>query len=131
LHIGTKTPDTINNTITNKTVYTATGNAKIYFNTEWSDGVPTEQQKSDRLLIHGNVSGTTTIYINNLSKNESKKAKKSVPFNRRGLSLVQVSGKAEETSFKLANGYTTIDGLPYKYVLNAYGPTSSNGKADV
>ncbi|USP03579.1 autotransporter outer membrane beta-barrel domain-containing protein [Bartonella taylorii] len=131
LHIGTKTPNTINNTVTNKTVYSATGSAKIYFNTQWSDSAPTEQQKTDRLLIHGNVSGTTTIYINNLSKNESKKAKNSVPWNRRGLSLVQVSGKAEETTFKLANGYTTIDGLPYKYVLNAYGPTSSNGKADV
>ncbi len=131
LHIGTKTPNTINNTVTNKTVYSATGSAKIYFNTQWSDSAPTEQQKTDRLLIHGNVSGTTTIYINSLSKNESKKAKNSVPWNRRDLSLVQVSGKAEETAFKLANGYTTIDGLPYKYVLNAYGPTSNNGKADV
>ncbi|MDM9984172.1 autotransporter outer membrane beta-barrel domain-containing protein, partial [Bartonella henselae] len=104
--------------------------AKIYFNTEWSDGLPKEKQKADRLLIHGNVSGTTTIHINNLSKGEITRSKDSIPLNTRGLSLVQVSGKAEENSFKLANGYTTIGGLPYKYTLNAYGPTSNRGKAN-
>ncbi|WP_208433367.1 autotransporter outer membrane beta-barrel domain-containing protein, partial [Bartonella koehlerae] len=113
-----------------KTVYNATGDAKIYFNTEWSDGLQKEKQKTDRLLIHGNVSGTTTIYINNLSKDENAKEEYVVPLNMRGISLIQVSGKADENSFKLANGYTTIKGLPYKYTLNAYGPTSSHGKAD-
>lgn len=48
----------------------------------------------------------------------------------RGLSLIQVSGKADKNSFKLANGYVTMGALPYKYVLNAYGPTSSLGKAE-
>ncbi|UJM33498.1 autotransporter outer membrane beta-barrel domain-containing protein [Bartonella henselae] len=112
------------------TVYNATGNAKIYFNTEWSDGLPKEKQKADRLLIHGNVSGTTTIHINNLSKNEETKEASAVPLNTRGVSFVQVFGKAEENSFKLANGYTTMGGLPYKYMLNAYGPTSNRGKAN-
>ncbi|MDN0003361.1 autotransporter outer membrane beta-barrel domain-containing protein, partial [Bartonella henselae] len=104
--------------------------AKIYFNTEWSDGLEKEQQKTDRLFVHGNVSGTTTLYFKNLSKNEETKEESAVPLNTRGLSLVQVSGKAEENSFKLANGYTTIGGLPYKYTLNAYGPTSNRGKAN-
>ncbi|WP_375660329.1 autotransporter domain-containing protein, partial [Bartonella sp. CL74QHWL] len=48
-----------------------------------------------------------------------------------GLSLIQVSGKAEENSFKLANGYTTRNRLPYKYTLTAYGPESSHGQADI
>ncbi|WP_208432215.1 autotransporter outer membrane beta-barrel domain-containing protein [Bartonella doshiae] len=114
-----------------KTAYNATGDAKIYFNTEWSNGLPKEQQKTDRLLIHGNVSGTTTIHFNNLSKGENSKAENSFPLNTRGLSLIQVSGKADENAFKLANGYTTMDGLPYKYILRAYGPTSSHGKANM
>ncbi|CDO47353.1 inducible autotransporter C [Bartonella henselae] len=112
------------------TVYNAIGDAKIYFNTEWSDGLEKEQQKTDRLFVHGNVSGTTTLYFKNLSKNEETKEESAVPLNTRGVSLVQVFGKAEENSFKLANGYTTMGGLPYKYTLNAYGPTSSRGKAN-
>ncbi|WP_455465758.1 autotransporter outer membrane beta-barrel domain-containing protein [Bartonella sp. B39] len=112
-----------------ETAYHATGDAKIYFNTKWSDGATKEQQKTDRLLVHGNVSGTTAIHFNSLSNSEKVKAEDSVPLNMRGVSLVQVSGKAEENSFKLANGYITMDGLPYKYTLNAYGPTSSRGKA--
>ncbi|EJF84989.1 autotransporter outer membrane beta-barrel domain-containing protein [Bartonella rattimassiliensis] len=113
-----------------ETAYYATGDAKIYFNTEWSDGLETEQQKTDRLLVHGNVSGTTTIYVNNLSNNGKLEAEDSLPLNVRGLSLIQVSGEASETSFKLAKGYVTLAGLPYQYTLNAYGPTSSRGKAE-
>ncbi|PIT70112.1 autotransporter outer membrane beta-barrel domain-containing protein [Bartonella tribocorum] len=110
--------------------YNATGNANIYFNIEWSDGLEKEQQKADRLLVHGDVSGTTTIHVKNLSKSENSQAENSVSLNARGLSLIQVSGKADEDSFKLAHGYTTMNGLPYKYTLNAYGPTSNRGKAD-
>ncbi|WP_144754202.1 MULTISPECIES: autotransporter family protein [Bartonella] len=111
-------------------VYNATGHANIYFNIEWSDGLPKEQQKADHLLVHGNVSGTTTVHVQNLAKGEVLMAADSTPLNKRGLSLIQVSGKADESAFTLANGYTTMGGLPYKYTLNAYGPTSSRGKAD-
>ncbi|GAA5102538.1 autotransporter outer membrane beta-barrel domain-containing protein [Bartonella acomydis] len=111
-------------------VYNATGDAKIYFNTEWSNGLEKEQQKTDRLLVRGNVSGTTTIYFNNLSNSEISNTEDFLPLNTRGLSLIQVFGKADETAFKLANGYVTMNELPYKYVLNAYGPTSSRGNSD-
>ncbi|EJF82336.1 outer membrane autotransporter barrel domain-containing protein [Bartonella elizabethae Re6043vi] len=113
-----------------ETIYNATGNARIYFNTQWSDGLTKAQQKTDRLLVHGDVSGTTTIHFNSLSKAESSQAESSIPANMRGLSLIQVSGQADKNSFKLANGYVTMGGLPYKYVLNAYGPASSLGKAE-
>ncbi|MBB6160156.1 autotransporter outer membrane beta-barrel domain-containing protein, partial [Bartonella doshiae] len=131
LHIGTKTSNTINHNIMNKEVYTANGNATIYFNIEWSDGLAKEQQKADRLLIHGDVSGTTTVYVNNLLEGETLQTENSIPLNTRGLSLIQVSGKADENAFQLANGYLIVDGSPYKYVLRAYGPTSSHGKANV
>ncbi|MBB5073253.1 hypothetical protein HNQ69_000357 [Bartonella callosciuri] len=56
LHIGSGKPDT-------PAVYNATGDAKIYFNTEWSDGTAIADQKTDRLLIDGDVSGTTAVYV--------------------------------------------------------------------
>ncbi|WP_019223617.1 autotransporter outer membrane beta-barrel domain-containing protein [Bartonella rattaustraliani] len=116
-------------------VYNATGDAKIYLNAEWSDGAPKEQQKADRLLIYGDVSGTTTIHFKSLLPKEQTRGneeavEEQIPANMRGLSLVQVSGNANEDSFKLANGYTTMGRLPYKYILNGYGPTSSHGKTN-
>ncbi|ENN89898.1 autotransporter outer membrane beta-barrel domain-containing protein [Bartonella bovis] len=108
-------------------VYNAKGNAKLYLNAEWSDGKKIDEQKADHLLINGDVSGSTAVYVN--VKGNATDATGSLPWNERGISLIQVSGKAEENSFKLANGYTTLGGSPYKYTLNAYGPESSKGSA--
>ncbi|WP_074381348.1 autotransporter outer membrane beta-barrel domain-containing protein [Bartonella doshiae] len=110
-------------------VYNASGNAEIHFNTEWSNNVAVKDQKTDRLIIDGDASGTTTVYITDNSKD--KYAIESQPSNISGLSLIQVSGKATEDSFKLAKGYITRNGSPYKYVLTAHGPQSSHGMADV
>ncbi|WP_273721796.1 MULTISPECIES: autotransporter outer membrane beta-barrel domain-containing protein, partial [unclassified Bartonella] len=124
LHIGSGKPDT-------KVVYNATGDAKIYFNTKWTNGTPIEEQKTDHLLIHGDVSGSTTVYIQSDSGDKNSVINASDPSNSGGLSLIQVSGKAEEDSFKLTNGYTTRGGSPYKYTLTGYGPESSHGIANV
>nr|WP_234924839.1 autotransporter outer membrane beta-barrel domain-containing protein [Bartonella vinsonii] len=124
LHIGSGKPDT-------QAVYNATGNAQIHFNVAWSDGVASADQKTDRLLIHGDVSGKTKVYIESDLGDKNSVINASDPSNIGGLSLIQVSGKAQEDSFKLANGYTTLKGEPYKYTLTAYGPDSSQGKADV
>ncbi|WP_375636413.1 autotransporter outer membrane beta-barrel domain-containing protein [Bartonella sp. MR90HLJMH] len=124
LHIGSGKPD-------NTAVYNATGDAKIYFNIAWSDGVASADQKTDRLLIHGDVSSNTTVYIKSDSGDKNSVVNAADPSNIGGLSLIQVSGKAQEDSFKLANGYTTRGHLPYKYTLTAYGPDSSHGQADI
>ncbi len=124
LHIGSGKPDT-------QAVYNASGDAKIYFNTTWSDGNASADQKTDRLLIHGNVSGSTTVYIASDLGDKNSVVNASDPSNTGGLSLIQVSGEAKEDSFKLAKGYTTIGGEPYKYTLTGYGPTSSHGNADI
>ncbi|MCZ2158123.1 autotransporter outer membrane beta-barrel domain-containing protein [Bartonella sp. 220] len=124
LHIGSGKPE-------NTAVYNATGNAEIYFNTAWSDGAAIADQKTDRLLIHGDVSGTTAVYATGRLKENNVQANTSAAANVRGLSLIQVSGKAQENSFKLVNGYTTKDGSPDMYTLRAYGPESSQGKADI
>ncbi|WP_330167510.1 autotransporter outer membrane beta-barrel domain-containing protein [Bartonella grahamii] len=124
LHIGSGKPDT-------KSVYNATGDAKIYFNAQWSDGAAINDQKTDRLLINGDVSGNTSVYVTGHLEGNNIEANTSAASNIRGLSLIQVSGKAEESSFKLVNGYTTRGGLPDMYTLRAYGPDSSQGKADI
>ncbi|WP_404977282.1 autotransporter outer membrane beta-barrel domain-containing protein [Bartonella sp. CM31XJBT] len=124
LHIGSGKPDT-------QEVYNATGDAKIYFNTAWSDGAAINDQKTDRLLIHGDVFGNTSVYVTGRLEENNIEANTSAAANVRGLSLIQVSGKAEENSFKLVNGYTTRGGLPDMYTLRAYGPDSSQGNADI
>ncbi|WP_246787105.1 autotransporter outer membrane beta-barrel domain-containing protein [Bartonella tribocorum] len=125
LHIGSGKPDT-------KAVYNATGDARIYFNTKWSDGGSVmDDQKTDRLIIHGDVSGSTTVYIKSDLGDKDSVINASDPSNSGGISLIQVSGKADENSFKLAHGYTTKGGSPYKYTLTGYGLESSHGKADI
>ncbi|EJF88394.1 outer membrane autotransporter barrel domain-containing protein [Bartonella vinsonii subsp. arupensis OK-94-513] len=124
LHIGSGKPDT-------KAVYNATGDAQIHFNTEWSDGIASADQKTDRLLIHGDVEGKTAVYVTGRLEENNVKANTSVSANTRGVSLIQVSGKAQEDSFKLVNGYTTRNGSPDMYTLRAYGPDSSQGKANI
>ncbi|WP_404977860.1 autotransporter outer membrane beta-barrel domain-containing protein [Bartonella sp. AA74HLJMH] len=123
LHVGSGIPTTL-------AVYNAFGEAEIHFNAIWSDGVAIDAQKTDRLLIHGDVAGTTTVYVKSVSGDKESVENASPPSNIGGLSLIQVSGEAKEDSFKLKNGYTTIGGTPYKYTLTAYGPVSSYGKAN-
>ncbi|WP_208442546.1 autotransporter outer membrane beta-barrel domain-containing protein, partial [Bartonella raoultii] len=118
LHIGSGKPETT-------AVYNATGDAKIYFNIKWTDGTPITEQETDRLLIHGDVSGSTTVYIQSDLGDKESVINASDPSNIGGLSLIQVSGKADENSFKLAHGYITRGGSPYKYTLTGYGPESS------
>ncbi|EJF88534.1 autotransporter outer membrane beta-barrel domain-containing protein, partial [Bartonella melophagi] len=120
LYVGSGNPET-------RKVYNARGNAKLYLNTNG--------QKADRLFVNGDVSGSTTVDVN-IHGNVLKEANLllvtgSLPLNKRGISLIQVSGNATENSFKLAKGYMTISGSPYKYTLNAYGPTSRNGLANI
>ncbi|EJF84471.1 hypothetical protein MCU_00049, partial [Bartonella elizabethae Re6043vi] len=124
LHIGSGKPET-------KAVYNATGDAKIYFNTKWTDGTPITEQETDHLLIHGDVSGSTTVYIQSDLGDKESVINASDPSNIGGLSLIQVSGKADENSFKLAHGYITRGGSPYKYTLTGYGPESSYGQANI
>ncbi|WP_375692509.1 autotransporter outer membrane beta-barrel domain-containing protein, partial [Bartonella sp. AP4SXKL] len=123
LHVGSGIPTIL-------AVYNAFGEAEIHFNAIWSDGVAIDAQKTDRLLIHGDVAGTTTVYVKSVSGDKESVENASTPSNIGGLSLIQVSGEAKEDSFKLKNGYTTIGGTPYKYTLTAYGPVSSYGKAN-
>ncbi|OPB31076.1 autotransporter outer membrane beta-barrel domain-containing protein [Bartonella sp. AR 15-3] len=109
-------------------VYSATNDAKLHLNVFISKEDNINDQKTDRVLIHGNVSGTTTVYVT--AQNGGSKGDIGKNGNTQGISLIQVSGTAQENSFKLNGDYITIDGSPYKYGLFAYGPSSSHGQAN-
>ncbi|WP_244427606.1 autotransporter outer membrane beta-barrel domain-containing protein [Bartonella queenslandensis] len=102
-------------------VYAASGDSYIYFNARL---VPTDSdsdQMSDRLLIHGNVFGQTIVRVKDTSKGTQQDQNKP-----HSISIIQVFGQAEKDSFRLEGGYITREGSPYKYVLQAYGPTISS-----
>jgi len=111
--------------------YEGKNGATITFNTLVNDGGAPSNQFTDRLLIHGNVQGTTIVNINDVSGSSGDLTSPARTYlNNEGISLIQVSGTAAENSFALPGGYTTIGGLPYMYELYAYGPSSSRGAAD-
>ncbi|MET3560897.1 hypothetical protein ABID39_001613, partial [Bartonella japonica] len=112
--------------------YSAKGNAHIKLNAILNDDGLFYPNKNDRILIYGNVFGTTFVHIQNMEKflETSDSVKKLSYGGVSSISLIQVSGTAQEDSFKLAHDYITVGGFPYQYRLFAYGPSSSLGKAD-
>uniref|UniRef100_UPI0009DECA6A autotransporter outer membrane beta-barrel domain-containing protein n=1 Tax=Bartonella clarridgeiae TaxID=56426 RepID=UPI0009DECA6A len=95
--------------------YFAAGDAKIYFNLGRRD--------SDKLIIKTDVRGVTKVHINHTKDPRDSTdvehigIREYVSPSQERISLIEVYGKANENSFKLAHGYTTVDGLPYKNVL--------------
>ncbi|WP_208433450.1 autotransporter outer membrane beta-barrel domain-containing protein [Bartonella elizabethae] len=113
-----------------KKVYSAEGNAQIRLSAFLSDEGLFDSQKTDRILISGDVVGTTFIQVQSFPKI----AKKEVYQGRnQSISLIQVAGKAQAGSFRLTNGYdgyATVKGFPYQYRIRGYGPGSPFGEAD-
>ncbi|WP_336288115.1 autotransporter outer membrane beta-barrel domain-containing protein [Bartonella sp. CB60] len=115
-------------------VYDATGRAEIYLNSQWSNHAPISEQLTDRVIIEGNVLGKTIVHVNLLGQDKKGansdsvwgEQMASIPPEAQGISLIQVSGEADQDSFQLADRYMTINGLPYKYVLTAYAPGTSH-----
>ncbi|EJF81740.1 outer membrane autotransporter barrel domain-containing protein [Candidatus Bartonella washoeensis Sb944nv] len=106
--------------------YSAQGGARLYFNAYLNRDGSLNTQKTDRLLIHGDVSGKTTLYVQFVAENQKEEADDK---NAHSISIVQVSGKAAEDSFQLSSAYIALEGLPYQYYLHAYGPGSSLGNS--
>ncbi|WP_144754709.1 autotransporter outer membrane beta-barrel domain-containing protein [Bartonella saheliensis] len=109
-----------------KEVYSAQDRADIYLNTYLRRDGLLDNKKTDRLLIQGDVSGKTTVYVQFIAENQGEIA---TGENAHSISLIQVSGKAAEDSFQLNRAYIAVEGLPYQYYLHAYGPDSSLGQA--
>ncbi len=109
------------------TVYEAQGEAHVYLNTYLNKGGKLQEQKTDRLLIHGDVSGKTILHIHSVAG--SPGGATGLEGNNKGISVVQVHGSAQEDSFQLAGGYVTLENSPYQYRLHAYGVSSKLGTA--
>ncbi|PIT70114.1 autotransporter outer membrane beta-barrel domain-containing protein [Bartonella tribocorum] len=123
-----------NETAHTAAVYQAEGLAEIYVNTQWDQHSSITKQQTDRLVINGDVLGSTVVHIN-LQETDKKMTDSSsvwgdqmmsLPLETHGISIIQVSGQANENSFTLAGNYMTMGGQPYKYVLTAYKPGTSH-----
>ncbi|MET3560524.1 outer membrane autotransporter protein [Bartonella japonica] len=111
--------------------YVAHGDARLHVNASFS----TDNQviQADKVLIYGDVYGTTKVYVVSIPKKLTNKVKKSKgrQGRARGVSIIQVYGKATENSFKSPVPYITLKGSPYRYSLRAYGPgQAKNGRKD-
>ncbi|WP_273723975.1 autotransporter outer membrane beta-barrel domain-containing protein [Bartonella sp. AU18XJBT] len=110
------------------TVYRAQGDARLYLNAYLDKGGALQEQKTDRLLINGDLEGKTTVHV--YSVPGSPGALTGDGGNDQGISIIQVYGKAAEDSFQLNGGYVTLEASPYQYHLKSYGPSSSFGRVD-
>ncbi|WP_455477596.1 autotransporter outer membrane beta-barrel domain-containing protein [Bartonella sp. B41] len=107
-------------------VYSAQGDAHLHFNTYVNSDGSFDDQKTDRLLIHGDVFGKSTVHVQIMMGNQKESGDKK---KSQDVSIIQVLGKAQEDSFLLSGGYIALEGFPYQYYLRAYGPNSSFGNA--
>ncbi len=110
-------------------VYKAQGGASISLNTYLNSGGALVNQKTDRVLIHGDVSGKTKLQVHGVAGSPGGYTGKGG--NAEGISIIQVSGEAKQDSFQLEGGYVALDKLPYQYKLYSYGPGSHLGKANM
>ncbi|WP_026500772.1 autotransporter outer membrane beta-barrel domain-containing protein [Bartonella grahamii] len=110
------------------TVYRAQGDARLYLNAYLDKGGALQEQKTERLLINGDLEGKTTVHV--YSVPGSSGALTGDGGNDQGISIIQVYGKAAEDSFQLNGGYVTLEASPYQYHLKSYGPSSALGAAD-
>ncbi|ALE02935.1 hypothetical protein PU02_0121 [Bartonella ancashensis] len=105
--------------------YIAGGNAHLFLNVAMDNRGNLYGAKADRVLVHGDVAGLSTNvhvigHVSNIV-DDAESIDDSV-------SLIQVSGRAQENSFKLVSSYVALNGFPYQYELKAYGPSSSSKK---
>ncbi|WP_375620132.1 autotransporter outer membrane beta-barrel domain-containing protein [Bartonella sp. TS25HLJMH] len=110
-------------------VYRARDGAFISLNSYLNSGGALDHQKTDRVLIHGDVSGKTKLQVRGVSGSPGGYTGRGG--NNEGISIIQVSGKAEQDSFQLEGGYVALDKLPYQYKLYSYGPGAHLGKANM
>nr|WP_147299335.1 autotransporter outer membrane beta-barrel domain-containing protein [Cupriavidus taiwanensis] len=109
----------------------AGNNGVVALNTFLDAGGSLAQQFTDRLLINGSASGTTTLQIKPVATSPGATTSPSGVVNAsEGISVVQVAGSSTPDAFALKGGYVTAANSPYAYRLYAYGPGSSISAAD-
>ncbi|WP_208432171.1 autotransporter outer membrane beta-barrel domain-containing protein [Bartonella doshiae] len=101
-------------------VYSAHGDAVININARLNPNDTSDDQVTDRLLIHGDVSGKTMVHVDGISDNDKGDVEKA-----HSVSIIQVYGKAEKDSFQLNGNYVALGNSPYKYTLRSYNPEAT------
>jgi len=102
-------------------VYQAHGNARIQMNTLLNAGGALADQHTDRMVIHGDVHGTTQLIVKPVAGSAGALTGFAAGD---GISLVQVYGAAQASSFALVGEYVPVD--IYQYRLYAFDPDASD-----
>jgi len=97
------------------------GAARIQMNTRLDAGGALADQHTDRLIVEGDVSGTTQLTI--VPVTGSPGAETGMLADQ-GISVVQVYGNAAPNAFLLDGGYVAVG--PYAYYLHAFDPSASD-----
>ena len=96
-------------------------NGVVRVNTVLNDGGALSNQQTDRLLIVGNVTGTTVLDVRPQGSGASADLNgNNIVDSNEGISLVQVSGNSAVNAFALKGGYVAVG--PWMYNLYAFGP---------
>ncbi len=108
--------------------YSSSG-GQLSVNTFLNAGGSLSNQFTDRLLVNGNASGTTSVEVVNAGGPGDITSLTGVPDPGDGISIIQVAGTSTPGAFTLPGGYVS-GGTPFQYALNAYGPGAPDGPAD-
>ncbi|MDQ0140723.1 autotransporter outer membrane beta-barrel domain-containing protein [Cupriavidus necator] len=123
-------PGNAYHTVTVTSDYAGTSGV-VALNTFLDEGGSLAQQFTDRLLIRGAASGTTTVQVKPVATSPGAITSPTGVVNAsEGISVVQVAGNSTPDAFALKGGYVTAANSPYAYRLYAYGPGSSISAAD-
>ena len=107
-----------------------TGGGTIGLNTELGAGGATQASNTDKVVISGNATGTTTLHITTTGTGVNTNTANDNKFHAgEGISVAQVGGSASATAFKLDTAYVASPGSLYQYRLFGYGPGGPYGAA--
>ncbi|CAB3765032.1 autotransporter family protein [Paraburkholderia solisilvae] len=106
--------------------YADAPDATVIVRTVLNEGGPLSNQQTDRLLISGNATGTTTVTINPHGEGGPAIGLTGTPSSTSGISIVQVGGSSASGAFVLGNAGVAGDD-PFVYHLAAYGPSAEHG----
>ncbi|WP_455479124.1 hypothetical protein V4B17_05225 [Bartonella sp. B23] len=126
LHVGRSNNDVLDNGILNY-VYLAKVDSRLLTSAYLATDGENRGIKADKFFVYGDVYGKTKVYILEVSESSEKRENFSQDEQRDGysVSVIQLHGKSEEDSFRLAAGCVALRGAPYRYRLSAYGSSSS------
>ncbi len=101
------------------------GEGSVTLRTRLDAGGPLDHQLTDRLLVSGNVGGSTLLHVVNAGGTGADTSSLTQePRAGDGISVVQVGGTAAANAFELAGGYVAVG--PWQYGLVAYAPGTSD-----